>query len=122
VTSIELGGATWRMVQAAHCRFDDANFRSAQVEQSRVQASNCARADFGGARLDRVQLTDCDLTAADFSNARCTDLDLRGARLEQLKGIGSLRGAIIGPEQLYGLAPGLATAVGIAVRQPEDDR
>ena len=87
-----------------------------------IKASNCARADFGGTRLDRVHLTECDLTAADFSNARCTELDLRGARLEGVKGIGSLRGAIIGPEQLYGLAPGLAAAVGIAVREPEDDR
>jgi uncharacterized protein YjbI with pentapeptide repeats len=120
-TSIELGGAIWRMVQAGDCRFDDANFRNTRLEQSRVEASSCARADFGAARLDRVQLTDCDLTAADFSNARCTELDLRGARLEQVKGIGSLRGAIIGPEQLYGLAPGLASALGIAVREPDDD-
>jgi uncharacterized protein YjbI with pentapeptide repeats len=120
-TSTELGGATWRMVTAGDCRFDDANFRTAHLEQSTVEGSNCARADFGAAHLDRVRLVDCDLTGADFSNARCTELDLRGARLEGLQGIGSLRGAIIGPEQLYGLAPGLSTAVGISVREPDDD-
>jgi uncharacterized protein YjbI with pentapeptide repeats len=92
------------------------------LEESSLAESNCARADFGGARLDRVRLTDGDLTAADFSNARATELDLRGSRLDGLEGIASLRGAIIGPEQLYGLAPGLATALGISVRAPEDDR
>jgi uncharacterized protein YjbI with pentapeptide repeats len=120
-TSIELGGATWRMVTVHDCRFDDANFRGMQLEQSRVEGSNCARADFGGARLDRVQFPDCDLSGADFSNARCSEVDLRGARLDALKGIGSLRGATIGPEQLYVLAPGLAAAVGMSVREPDDD-
>jgi uncharacterized protein YjbI with pentapeptide repeats len=109
------------MVTAGDCRLDDANFRNAQLEQSRVEDSSCGRADFGGARLDRVQFPGCDLAGADFSNARCTELDLRGARLEGLKGIGSLRGATIGPDQLFGLAQGLATALGIGVREPDDD-
>src|SRR5207248_8727943 len=98
------------------------NFRVARLEEVRFEATNCARADFGGARLAAVAFPDCDLTDADFSNARCTDVDLRGARLEAVQGIGCLRGATIGPDQLFGLAAGLAAATGIAVREPDDDR
>ena len=94
---------TWRTVTVTDCRLDDANFRGAQLEQVRFETVNCARADFGGARLDTVAFPGSDLAAADFSNARCTDVDLRDARLEGLKGIGSLRGATIGVDQLFGL-------------------
>jgi uncharacterized protein YjbI with pentapeptide repeats len=117
---IELGGATWRSVTVVDCRLDDANFRTAQLAQVRFDASVCTRADFGGARLDDVRFPACDLAGADFSNVRCADVDLRGARLDGLQGIGSLRGATIGIDQLFGLAPGLAAATGVSVVAEED--
>ena len=40
--------------------------------------------------------------------------------LDGLRGAGSLRGATIGIEQLYGLAPGLAAAVGLRVLADDD--
>jgi uncharacterized protein YjbI with pentapeptide repeats len=63
----------------------------------------------------------CDLTGIDFSNARCTNVDLRGARLDGLRGVGSLGGATIGVDQLLGLAPGLANAVGVRILAEEDE-
>jgi uncharacterized protein YjbI with pentapeptide repeats len=121
-TSIEVGLMTWRHVTVTDCRLDDANLRGAQLEQVCFETVNCARADFGGARLEGVRFPGSDLAAADFSNARCTDLDLRDARLEGLKGIASLRGATIGVDQLFGLAGGFAVALGISVREREDDQ
>jgi hypothetical protein len=41
---------------------------------------------------------------------------LRAARLTGLKGVGSLAGAIIAVDQLFGLAPDLAKALGIIVK------
>jgi len=117
---IELGGATWRSVGVVDCRLDDANFRTAQLTQVRFDGSVCARADFGAARLDDVQFPACDLAGADFSNARCSNVDLRGARLDGLQGVGSLRGATIGVDQLFGLAPGLAAATGLRVIAEQD--
>ena len=73
------------------------------------------------AQLDDVSFRDCDLTGADYSNARCSKVDLRGARLDGLQGVGSLRGAIIGVDQLLGLAPGLAGALGVEIRSDEDE-
>ena len=112
---VDFGSATWHTVTATDCRFEEANFRLTRLTQVHFEASNCGRADFGGARLEDVKLPDCDLRAADFSNAKCTQVDLRTARLDDLRGVGSLRGATIGVDQLFGLAPGLATAAGMRV-------
>jgi uncharacterized protein YjbI with pentapeptide repeats len=119
-TSIELGGATWRTVTVTGSRFDDANFRRTQLNQVRFDTTACPRADFGAAQLDDVQFPGSDLAGADFSNARCTEVDLRGARLDGLQGIGALRGATIGVDQLFGLAPGLAATVGVRVLAEDD--
>ena len=63
----------------------------------------------------------CDLTEADFSNAQCSQLDLRRARLVGVKGVGYLKGAIISADQLLGLAPGMAHALGMELRIDEDE-
>jgi uncharacterized protein YjbI with pentapeptide repeats len=117
---IELGNATWRTVTAADCRLDDANFRLTKLTQVRFEGSVCARADFAGAQFEGVAFPDCDLAGADVSKVKCKNVDLRRARLDGLKGVGSLRGATIGIEQLFGLAPGLATAVGLRVVADDD--
>jgi hypothetical protein len=58
---------------------------------------------------------------ADVSNVKCKGTDLRRARLDGLKGVGSLRGATIGVDQLFGLAPGLAAAVGVRVLADDEN-
>ncbi|MDQ1479467.1 MAG: hypothetical protein QOI44_328 [Actinomycetota bacterium] len=117
---IELGQATFRAVVFEDCRLDDANLRLTQLAGVRFESSVLARTDFGGARLEDVSFRDCDLTGADYSNARCSKVDLRGSRLVDVKGVGSLKGAIIGADQLPGLAPGMAHALGMEIRTDED--
>ena len=117
---IELGQAVWHMVTAADCRLDEANFRLTKLTKVLFDGSACARADFGGARLEEVRFPASDLAGADVSNTRFAKVDLRGARLDGLRGIGTMRGATIGVEQLYGLAPGLAAAVGLTVAADDD--
>ena len=56
-----------------------------------------------------------DLAAADFSQARCSDVDLRGARVDGVKGVSALKGVTIGVDQLVVLAPALAVALGIRI-------
>ena len=111
----------WRSVTFTDCRLDDANFRLAQLTQVRFDGSVLRAADFGGAQLDDVQFPGCDLAGADFSNAQCSDVDLRGARLDGLPASGRSRGATIGVDQLFGLAPGLAAATGLRIRRRDDD-
>ena len=109
-------------VTVADCRFDDANFRMAQLDAGAIRRRPCARAPTSAARASiDVQFPACDLAGADVSNAQCSDVDLRGARLDGLRGVGSLRGATIGVDQLFGLAPGLAAAVGLRVLAEETE-
>jgi uncharacterized protein YjbI with pentapeptide repeats len=117
----ELGQATFRHGTFDDCRLDDANFRIGVLTIVRFESSVLARTDFGGASLDDVSFPDCDLTGADVSNARCSNVDLRGARLDGLRGVGSLSGATIRVDQLFGLAPGLANAVGLRVLADNED-
>ena len=117
---IELGLAAWRHVTVVDCRLDDANFRQARLESVTIEGSNAVGADFGGARLERVRFPGSDLGRADFTQATCAAVDLRDARLDGLRGAGSLRGSTIGVDQLFGLAPGLAAAIGIRVVGDDD--
>jgi uncharacterized protein YjbI with pentapeptide repeats len=103
-------------VTFADCKLDDANLRLAKLQRLRFASCVLAGAELVGAQLDRVAFPASDLAGADLSNARCTEVDLRGARLDGLRGVSSLAGATIGSDQLIGFAPALAQALGIAVR------
>ncbi len=79
-------------------------------------------AEFGGAQLEDLGFAGCDLAGTDVAHVRCAGLvDLRGSRLDGLRGIASLKGATIGREQLIGLAPTLAVALGLKVADDTGD-
>jgi uncharacterized protein YjbI with pentapeptide repeats len=118
--AIELGQVTMRDVAVVDSLFGGANLRLSKLTGVTFARSLLARAEFNAAHLERVAFGECDLTGADFTHARCVDVDLRGARLDDLCGIASLGGSKITPDQLFGLAPGLAAAVGITVVDEED--
>jgi len=115
-TSIELAQSTLRDVTFSDCRFDDANFRLAKLLRARFESCALTGSDFRGAGLDHIAFPGSDLASADLSQVRCQDVDLRDARLDGLKGIGSLGGATVDVDQVFGLAPALAVAVGLIVR------
>jgi uncharacterized protein YjbI with pentapeptide repeats len=115
-SSIELGQATLRDVTFADCKLDDANLRLTRLQ--RVQFASCvlAGAELVGAQLEKVTFPASDLAGADLSSTHCADVDLRGARIDGMRGVASLAGATIGTDQLIGFAAALAQALGIAVR------
>lgn len=96
-------------------RLDDANLRLSHVDRSRFEGCVLVSADLVGAELRDVVLVACDCTGADFTNARCDRVDLRGARLDDIRGVGALRNATIAPEHLVVVAPALAASCGIRV-------
>jgi len=72
------------------------------------------------AALSRVRrLRRCGLNVAE---ATLSKVDLSGARLKTLVGVESLRGAIIGRDQLLDLAPLLAAQLGVEVREDDPRR
>jgi uncharacterized protein YjbI with pentapeptide repeats len=95
---------------------DEANFRLAKLLRSRFESCALAGSDFTGATLEEISFPGCDLSKADLSQVRCKDVDLRDARLDGLKGVGALAGATVEIDQVFALAPALAVALGLIVR------
>jgi uncharacterized protein YjbI with pentapeptide repeats len=118
--ALEAGQATLRDVALVDCVLRDANLRLSKLTSVRFAGSSLAGAEFIDARLEDVEFTSTDLTRANFANARCKNVDLREARLDELQGVGSLAGARITLEQSLGLAPSLASAVGIVLAARDD--
>ncbi|MDP9332173.1 MAG: pentapeptide repeat-containing protein [Actinomycetota bacterium] len=118
-SAIELPQANLRHVTFEACKLDEANFRLAKFQHVRFDGSVLCGAELVGAQLDDLAFDGSDLAGADFSNAKCSAVDLRGARLDGLRGIASLAGATIGVDQLVGLAPVLAQTLGLHVNSDE---
>lgn len=65
--------------------------------------------------LSGVVFYHCDLTNAEFAANRAQDCDLRGSRLNETRGLLSLRGAKISPEQAVAAAGTLAAEAGLII-------
>lgn len=109
--------AVFRRVTFQSCKLDSVNFRGAVFTD--VVFNDCVLrdVDFSMAKLTRVSFAGSRLTGAGFTKATLDAMDLRGADFEIAAGIESLRGAIIGPDQLVELAPLLAQSIGIRVEE-----
>ncbi|SDQ22544.1 hypothetical protein SAMN02800687_0934 [Curtobacterium sp. UNCCL20] len=71
--------------------------------------------DIADARLLRVSFDGTRIRAAEGSNTRIDHVDLRSADLDRVERLEGLRGATIGADQLYTLAPLLAAQAGYRV-------
>src|SRR5436190_1904805 len=89
-------------------------------DDDEITDATLAGADFGGARLTDVTFDGADLQRATFDQVRSERVDLRGARVAELRGVGGLAGAVVAPDQLVALAPALAIAVGLTVEARAD--
>jgi uncharacterized protein YjbI with pentapeptide repeats len=115
-SSIDLGLAALREVTFLDCKLDTANLRLTKLRNVRFDSCVLGAAEFVNAQMERVTFFGSDLRGVNVSKVRCTEVDLRGARLDGIAGAGALEGATITADQLFALAPALAAAVGIAVR------
>jgi uncharacterized protein YjbI with pentapeptide repeats len=123
-SSIDLSQTNLRDVTFEGCRLDEANLRMAELHSVRFRESQLTGAELTAGTLEQVSFPACDLAGADFSQSRCASVDLRTARLDGLRGVGALSGTTIGFDQLVGLAPALAVALGLKIESdaPADDR
>jgi len=118
-SAIDLSQSDLRDVSFRDCKLDEANLRLAQLLRVRFDRCSLAAAEFIGGRLEDVGFDGSDLTRVDFSHARCAAVDLQGARLESLQGVAALAGATIAVDQLFGLAPAMAQALGLRIHVEE---
>jgi uncharacterized protein YjbI with pentapeptide repeats len=113
-------GLIARNLTASDCRIDGAVLSGATVERSVLRDCDLRRTDLSRARLTGTALLRCDLRGIDLDRARCAGLTLFGSRLDEVRSPQSLRGAVIGPDQLAELAVSLVDGLGITVASADD--
>ncbi|WP_306216056.1 pentapeptide repeat-containing protein [Actinoplanes sp. RD1] len=118
LAGVQAYGGSWRRVVVQGCKVDSLNLRGARLQDVVFRDCDLTEVDFGGATLVGVTFPGSALRRVRFSRiVPKKPLDLRGAReLDVAEGWESLRGAIIGHQQLVEAAPALAQALGIVVK------
>lgn len=71
--------------------------------------------DLSGASAARLAFPGCTIAMLDVSRAHLEHVDLRGARIDGIRGIDSLHGVTVDTAQLLDLAPLLAAHLGIRI-------
>jgi uncharacterized protein YjbI with pentapeptide repeats len=112
----QLGATTF-----SECKLDFANLRMSSIEDVVFMGCSLRGTDFYGAKLRSVRFAQCELCEIDFSQARLEVVDLRTSTLTDIRGVGSLRGAVLDGSQLIDLAPSLAAELGIRVENFDNE-
>lgn len=121
MTGIQLAESTLRDVVIEDCRVDLAAFRVTRFERVVFRRCQLQELDLVEAQLSSVVFEQCDLTGADFSHALFRRCEMRGCRLEAIMGAERLRGVAMPWDDVVGLAPTLAAAIGIGIIDQEED-
>jgi uncharacterized protein YjbI with pentapeptide repeats len=105
LASVEFVGMKLGFVNLRASTLTDVVFRDCVIDEIDIADARLLRVSFEGSAIREVAGT----------NTRIEDVDLRGADLDRLERLDGLRGATIGGEQLYTLAPLLAAQAGYRV-------
>ncbi|NUR02421.1 MAG: pentapeptide repeat-containing protein [Streptomyces sp.] len=117
LAGVEAFGSVLRRVTFRRCKLDSVNLRSARLHDVVFEDCVLREVDFAGARLESVSFPGTRLERARLGRATLKKTDLRGATvLDLADGHEALRGALITSAQLLDLAPALAHALGITVK------
>lgn len=114
-------GADLTRVTVSSSRIDFANLRGIAASQVQFVGCRIGELDLGQARLRDVRFVDCQVGRLVLTGSVLERVDLRGAGLSEVEGIGSLAGALIDAGQLQQLGPALAEHLGIAVADAAAD-
>ena len=109
-------GATWRGVRLRGGKLNFVDLRAARLTDVVFEACVIGELDLADAELRSVCFVASTVDEMNVAGAKLSAVDLSGATLGVLRGIGSLRGAIVSEAQLLDLAPLLAEHVGLEVR------
>ena len=92
-----------------------ASFASAMLRNVVFERVNLAEASFMHARLESVAFVDCRLEGTDFRHAKVAGCVIRGASLDGVLGVESLRGLRMPWPDVVASAGALAAALGIDI-------
>lgn len=112
---IDAHGARWRSIMLIACKVDFLSLRGADVEDVLLTDCHIGELDLTGAKVTRMRLASTRVGTLEAGELRSEHLDLRGADVERIVGLTSLRGAMVTPDQVALWAPALAEALGLRV-------
>jgi uncharacterized protein YjbI with pentapeptide repeats len=115
VGALEAYDSEWRSVHFVSCKLNFVNLRGAELLDVKFTGCQIDDLDLVEATVRRTSFEETQVRRLNVQNAELRDVDLRGARYEQIDGIASLRGATVSGAQLAELAPLLADEAGIVV-------
>ncbi len=110
-----LSGGDVRDLRVLDSSLQLASFASATLRNVVFERVNLAEASFMHARLEAVAFVDCRLEGADFRHAKVAGCAIRGASLDGVLGVESLRGLRMPWPDVLASAGALAAALGIDV-------
>ncbi len=114
--AMTLPGATLASVRFRGVKFGFLDLAGSHLDDIVLESCEIDSLDARSAQMRSVGFVDCIVHELNVSEATLSKVDLSGARLQRLVGVGSLRGAIVSHDQLLDLAPLLAAQLGLEVR------
>ena len=112
----DLGMAELDEVELRGIRIDYLMLGGAHIEDVLVSGCVIGSLDLPQARANRVRFDDTRGDGIDARGMRAEDVDLRGFELLSLTDAAALRGTTLSAAQVERLAPALAAALGIQVK------
>lgn len=120
IASLDLSGAQLRDMTLSGVRIGYLNLRSAQASDLTFIKCRIDTLDVTAGQMSRGVFVECQIGELLIQHAQLCEVDLRGAAVDRIEGVEALRGTTIGSDQLLLLAPLLADALGIDVRDEPD--
>lgn len=116
IGALTAAGATWTSVRVRGGKFDFVDLTRARLTDVVFDGCAIGSLDLGDAQIRAVRFERATVDELTVTGARLSGVDLTGAILGTVRGIESLRGATVSPEQLIDLAPSMAGHLGIEIR------
>lgn len=110
-----ISGGEVRNVRVVDASLQLASFASGKLRNVVFERVNLAEASFMHARLESVAFVDCRLEGADFRHAKLAGCVIRGASLDGVLGVESMRGLRMPWPDVMASAAALAVALGIDI-------
>lgn len=115
MSGVNFAGTQFRDVVFRECKLDHANLRNCELERCLFVDCDLREASFNESTFTTTQIRDCNLQQGEFSYVKIDGLLLRGSQLHDLQGVGYLRNAVIGSDQVMPLAASLIMHAGIEI-------
>ncbi|MDP0398994.1 pentapeptide repeat-containing protein [Tsukamurella strandjordii] len=115
IGAMELFDAKIRSVTVRDSRLGFVNLRGADIRDVRFVDCVLDGLDLGDATAIRVAFDGCSVGDLDVTRAKLQHVDLRGLRIERIRGVEGIAGATMSQMQVMGLAESFAAHLGIAV-------